>query len=323
MKRFTHIQAESLDHAVQCLQEYKDSSFVVAGGSDLMGCLKDSLWMQYPEAVINLKSIEGLNYIKVEDSVLEIGGLTTLSEIAESSVVKDFAPALAEAARKTASPLLRNIGTIAGNICQENRCWYYRYPNKLGGRIECVRKGGKRCLAVPGEHRYHSIFGAVKGCIAVNPSDTAPALIALKANIKTTKRVIPADEFFSASNGQGSTVLDRDEIVVSISIAERFSRSIFQKIALRKSIDFAILNCAIAVKESAGKVQEIRICLNGVHNNPRRCVEVEEALIGESLTENVVKEVCELVTKDAKPLIQNIYKVQMAKTIVNDCLLAL
>ncbi len=321
MKRFTHIQAESLEHAVQCLQE--QSSYVVAGGSDLMGCLKDSLWMEYPEAIINLKSIEGLSYIKEENGILEIGGLTTLTEVAESQIVKDFAPALAEAARKTASPLLRNIGTIAGNICQENRCWYYRYPNKLGGRIDCIRKGGKKCLAVPGEHRYHSIFGAVKGCIAVNPSDTAPALIALKADIKTTKRIIPADEFFSAANGKGSTILDKDEIVVAIIVSEKYSRSIFQKIALRKSIDFAIINCAIAVKESAGKVQEIRICLNGVHNNPRRCVEVEEALIGESLTHNVVKEVCELVTKDAKPLIQNVYKVQMAKTIVHDCLLAL
>ena len=325
MKRFTHINATSAEHAVSCLQEYKDSSYVIAGGSDLLGCLKDNLWMQTPEAIVNLKTIEGLSYIKEEGSTLHIGALTTLTEVAESSIVKKLAPALAEAARRTASPLLRNMGTLGGNICQENRCWYYRYPSKLGGRIDCVRKGGTKCFAVIGEHRYHSIFGAVNKCIAVNPSDTAPALIALNATIKTTKRTIAIDEFFSAAHGAGSTILDRDEIVreILVPVAAKSAVSAFKKIAFRKSIDFALVTCAIALEKDADKITAVRICLNGVYNNPMRSQEAEEFLLGKVLTEDIAKEAGEIALQNAKSLFQNIYKVQLAKTLVADTLLSL
>ena len=323
MKRFNHFDASSVEEAVSLLQEYKDSSYVIAGGSDLMGCLKDHLWMEYPEAIVNLKTIPGLNEIKVEEDGLHLGALVTLTELSESAQVKETWPGLAEAARRTASPLLRNMGTLAGNICQENRCWYYRYPDKIGGRIDCVRKGGKRCLAVPGDHRFHSIFGAINKCIAVNPSDTAPAFAALNAVIKTTKREIPIDEFFSAENGAGSTVLERDEIVTEIFVPRPAagSKSAFMKIAYRKSIDFAMVNCAAAITTTEGKISAARICLNGVHNNPRRCEASEEALIGKELTEDIAAQAGELAVAEAKPLLQNIYKVQMTKTIVSDTLM--
>lgn len=323
MRRFNHFDASSIEEAVSLLQEYKDSSYVIAGGSDLMGCLKDNLWMEYPKAIINLKTIPGLNEIKVEEDGLHIGPLVTLTELSESAAVKETWPGLAEAARRTASPLLRNMGTVAGNICQENRCWYYRYPDKIGGRIDCVRKGGKRCLAVPGDHRFHSIFGAVKKCIAVNPSDTAPAFVALGATIKTSKREIAIDEFFSAENGAGSTVLERDEIVTEIFVPRPANggTSAFMKIAYRKSIDFAIVNCAASITITDGKVSAARICLNGVHNNPRRCETSEEALIGNPLSEELAAQAGELAVAEAKPLFQNIHKVQMSKTIVADTLL--
>lgn len=322
MRRFNHFDASSIEEAVALLQEYKDSSYVIAGGSDLMGCLKDNLWMKYPEAIINLKTIPGLNEIRVEDDGLHIGALVTLTELSESTAVKETWPGLAEAARRTASPLLRNMGTVAGNICQENRCWYYRYPDKIGGRIDCVRKGGKRCLAVPGDHRFHSIFGAVNKCIAVNPSDTAPAFVALGATINTTKRRIPIDEFFSAENGAGSTVLERDEIVTEIFVPRpEAGSSAFMKIAYRKSIDFAIVNCSASLTVTDGKISAARICLNGVHNNPRRCETSEEALIGNALTEELAAQAGELAVAEAKPLFQNIHKVQMSKTIVADTLM--
>ncbi len=323
MKRFDHFDATSMEEAVTLLNESEGPSYVIAGGSDLMGCLKDNLWMETPERIVNLKTIPGLNEISVKEEGLHIGAMVTLTELAESEEVKAQWPGLAEAARRTASPLLRNMGTVAGNICQENRCWYYRYPDKIGGRIDCVRKGGKRCLAVPGDHRFHSIFGQVKKCIAVNPSDTAPAFVALDATIKTTKRDIPVDEFFSAEMGAQSTILDRDEIVTEIIVPTPKAGSVnaFDKIAYRKSIDFAIVNCALSVTIENGKVTAARICLNGVHNNPRRCETSEELLIGKELTEEVAKEAGELAVAEAKPLFQNVYKVQMAKTIVSDTLM--
>lgn len=322
MKRFKHLEATNVDEAVEALRQC-ETSHVIAGGSDLMGCLKDNLWMESPEAIINLKTIPGLTDLQKKDDGLHLGAMVTLTRIAESNTVRRHWPGLAEAARKTGSPLLRNIGTIAGNICQQNRCWYYRYPDKLGGRIDCVRKGGKRCLAVPGDHRYHSIFGAVNKCIAVNPSDTAPALVALNALVKTSKRDIPIDEFFSAKRGAVSTILDHDEIVTSIVIPrqEEGATSAFQKIATRKSIDFALVNCAAALTLDGGVIQTARICLNGVHNNPYRCLEAEDFLAGKPLTQETASGASELAVAKAKPLLLNAYKVPMAQAIVSDTLM--
>lgn len=323
MKRFNHFDATSLEEAVTLLQNSEGPAYVVAGGSDLMGCLKDNLWMEFPERVVNLKTIPGLDRLEVKDGKLHIGALVTLTELAESQVVKEQWPGLAEAARRTASPILRNMGTVVGNICQENRCWYYRYPDKIGGRIDCVRKGGQRCLAVPGDHRFHSIFGQVKKCIAVNPSDTAPAFVALNATVRTTKRDIAIQDFFTAELGAQSTVLDGDEIVVEIvvPVAEQGGQSAFQKIAYRQSIDFALVNCAVAVTLKDKVVTAARICLNGVHNNPYRNEEAEASLLGKELTEETALQAGELAVASAKPLLQNGHKVQMSKTIIADTLL--
>jgi len=323
MRQFSHHNATSVNEAVTLLRESTGPAYVIAGGSDLMGCLKDNLWMEAPERVINLKTIPGLKEISVKNNDLHLGALVTLTEIERSEIIKKQWPGLAEAARKTGSPLLRNIGTIAGNICQENRCWYYRYPDKIGGRIDCVRKGGKLCLAVTGDHRFHSIFGAVKKCIAVNPSDTAPALVALNAVVKTTKRDIPIDEFFSAEMGSQSTILDNDEIVTEIVVPapQTGAASAFRKIAYRKSIDFALVNCATALSLDNGHVVAARICLNGVYNNPLRCQASEELLTGKKLTQELAQEAGELAVAGAKSLIQNGFKVQIAKTIIADTLM--
>ncbi len=323
MKRFEHIHASTVNEAVSILEKNMGEAKVIAGGTDLLGCLRDGIWPERPKAIINLKTISGLSYIREEAGGLNIGALTTLTDIAESTVVMEKYVALAEAARCTASPLLRNLGTLAGNICQENRCWYYRYPEKLGGQIECVRKGGKKCLAVSGDSRYHSIFGAVNKCIAVNPSDTAPALVALAAKVKTSKRIIEIGEFFTAKNGMKSTVLDDDEIITEIQIPEPEpgTKMAFKKIALRKTIDFAIVNCAAAVTSEGSAVSAVRICLNGVHNNPYRAIGAEEALGGRPLDKTSAWTAGEAAVVKAKPLPMNRYKVQMAKALVTDTLL--
>ena len=324
MKRFEHINAKTVKEAVAKLNKYKGAAKIIAGGTDLLGALRDGIWPDPPAVIINLKSIAGLNYIKEGTQGLKIGALTTLTDIAESALIEKKYTALANAARRTASPLLRNLGTLAGNICQENRCWYYRYPDKLGGRIDCSRKGGKACPAVKGDNRYHSIFGAVNKCIAVNPSDMASALVALAATVKTSKRSIPIDEFFSANNGMKSTVLDANEIVTEIQVPNPVpgTRTAFKKIALRKTIDFAIVNCAVAITAKGSSISSTRVCMNGVYNNPYRATVAEELLMSRSFDETLAQEAGGAALVEAKPLPMNRYKVQIAKALVRDTLFA-
>ncbi|RLB85328.1 MAG: molybdopterin dehydrogenase, partial [Deltaproteobacteria bacterium] len=189
MKKFVHFNARTIDEAVPLLRRYGKKARIIAGGTDLLGVMKDEILPEYPEAIVNIKTIQGMDFIDEDEGVLKIGALTRLQDIAESAVVQQDFFALAESARKTGSTHIREMGTIGGNICQDIRCWYYRYPNN---RFPCLRKGGGRCYAIEGDNRYHSIFGGSVegGCYAVHPSDTAPALIALDAKIKTTKRTV-------------------------------------------------------------------------------------------------------------------------------------
>ncbi len=324
MRRVDHVNAKSLDEAIKTLERDGGSSArIIAGGTDLLGGLRDEIWLNHPRLIVNLKTIPGLNSLELTSSELRIGALSTLADVAASPLIREHFPALAEAARRTASPLLRNLGTIAGNICQENRCWYYRFPHRLGGRIECVRKGGQKCLALSGDHRYHSIFGPVNKCVAVNPSDTAPALMVLGAKVQTTKRVIDITQFFSAKNGTKSTVLADDEIVTEIRLPlpQPESKSAFKKTALRKTIDFALVNCAASLTTHQGIISAVRVCLNGVFNNPYLADRVSEVLLGHELSSETAYMAGEAALSKAKPLRQTGYKVQIARALVTDTLL--
>lgn len=161
MKKFGHISAKSYEEASQIIREGNGTIDPIAGGTDALGTYKDRILPTYPEAVVSLKHIPGSAYIKEEDGKLLVGAGTTLKEIAESNLIKEKAAALAEAAYSVASPLIRVTATIGGNVCQDVRCWYYRYPNNIGGRLNCKRKGGDTCYAIAGENRYHSIFGGM------------------------------------------------------------------------------------------------------------------------------------------------------------------
>ena len=217
---------------------------------------------------------------------------------------------------------MREMGTLAGNICQDIRCWYYRSPDN---RFPCLRKGGGRCYAIEGDNRYHSIFGGSvdQGCYAVHPSDTAPALIALDSRIKTTKRTIPAEEFFRVSVA-GTTVLEKDEIVLEIEIPTPSpgSRSAFHKFALRKSIDFPIVNCAAAITLKDQKVDQARICLNAVYVKPYRPLQAEKVIQGKVLDEKMAEEAGEAAVAGANPLTHNGYMVQIARALTKRAVLA-
>lgn len=158
MKKFEYMRPETLEGAAE---EIKNGGVAMAGGSDLLGGLKADIYPQYPEKNVSLKGIKNLEGIQVKDGTITVKAMTRLSEIAENKEIKKLAPALAEAAKSVATPLVRNLGTIGGNVCQDVRCWFYRYPDEIGGRLNCARKGGEQCYGILGDNRYHSIFGGM------------------------------------------------------------------------------------------------------------------------------------------------------------------
>jgi len=160
MKPFKHIDAKTINGAIKL--QSKGKTKLIAGGTDLLGILKDRILPEYPETVINIKTIPHLDYIKEDARGLRIGALTKLEDIASSPIIREKYKILAEAAEAVATPHIRTMGTLGGNLCQDVRCWYYRYPNQIGGRIDCYLKGGKECYALTKENQYHSIFGGLR-----------------------------------------------------------------------------------------------------------------------------------------------------------------
>ena len=322
MRKFTHANAKTVEEAVSLLRRYGNKANVIAGGTDLMGKMKDEILPTYPEAIINLKTIPGLDFISEEEGWLRIGALTRLEDIASDPLTKDRYRALSEAAERTASTHLREMGTLGGNLCQDIRCWFYRNPKN---RFPCLRKGGGRCYALEGDNRYHSIFGGSveEGCMAVHPSDTAPALVALDARILTSRRTVQAEDFFDVGVHR-TTVLYPDEIVTEIRVPAppEGAKSAFIKFALRESIDFPIVNCGAIVTSSAGIVTAARVCLNAVWVKPYRAEKAEEAMVGKPITEETAEAAGATAVAGAKPLRDNGYMVQIAKTMVKRAILA-
>lgn len=301
MKEFTLVKPISIDAAVSALGEA--NSAALAGGTDILLKMKSFYTPTIPDTLVNLKAIPDMTYIQEEGGMLKIGAMTTLTEIADSSAVKSNYTALAEAAKKVATPELRNVGTIAGNLCQGVWCWYLRAE---WNHFPCLRKNPSGiCQALVGNNQNHSIFGAVGGCVAVNPSDTAPALVALDAKIVTTKQTVDAGDFFTV-NGEKTTILDDDEVVTEIQIPAPASgtKSTFIKFAQRKAFDFALVSVAVARAGASG-----RICLGGVHNLPKRAEDAEVALPDAAAAGDAA-------ASGASALPNNGYKIQLVKTLV-------
>lgn len=322
MRGFAYKNAETLQEAVSWLSRYSGRAVLLAGGTDLLGKLKDASMPSFPEAVINVKRIAGLDFIREDEGGLRIGALTRLHDIAVHPEIKGRYQALSQAAQRAASPNIRQMGTIGGNLCQDIRCWYYRSP---GNRFPCLRKGGGRCYAIDGDNRYHSIFGgsAEGGCYAVHPSDLAPALIALNASVQTTKRTVKVEDFFTVAVSR-TTILEPDEIVSEIVVPLRQDgeKSAFIKFAVRSSIDFPIVNCAAMIKCANGQVESARICLNAVHVTPYRASNSEAIIQGVILNEKTAALTGETVVSKARPLKYNGYMVQIARSLVSRTLLA-
>jgi xanthine dehydrogenase YagS FAD-binding subunit len=323
MKSFNHVNVKTVGEAVKLLKYYGSKTKLMAGGTDLLGILKDRILPNYPEAIINIKTIHGLDYIKEDSKGLKIGALAKLSDLAKSPVVKRDYQVLAECAEAVATPQIRNMGTIGGNLCQDVRCWYYRYPHPLGGRMLCFRKGRGPCLAVAGDNRYHAILGGKK-CFAVCPSDMAIALTALDAKIKIQspqgRRTVVVKDFFKTLGN----VLEPDEIITEIQVPRPLdeARQTFFKFTLRKPVDFAIVSVASVIRVKDGLCQDLRIVLGAVAPIPVRATEVEQAIKGKVIDGLTAAEAAEAAVAGARPLSMNAYKIEITKTLVKRALLA-
>ena len=322
MRSFTHIEARTIEEAWSFLDKYKGKAVLNAGGTDLLGILKDEILPDYPETVINIKPISGLDSITEKDGRLTIGSLAKLADIAHSPLLKERCPVVAEAAHSVATPQIRNAATIGGNLCQDVRCWYYRYPRHVGGPIQCLRKGSGPCLAVRGDNRYHAIMGG-KRCFAVCPSDTAVALAALDASINVAgpggERKIAILDFI----GPLGKSLKRDEIVRDVEVPQltKPSKQRFLKFTLRKPVDFAIVSVASVVIVENGICVDARIALGAVAPGPVRAKSAEEVLINRPISEASAAEAAQTALSGAKPLGMNGYKIEIAKSLIKRALL--
>ncbi len=316
MNKITHVNATTVAEATSALSG--GNAAVIAGGQDILGELKAMISPNSPTTLVNIKTIPGLSDLTEDSGGLKIGALVTLTEVAESAAVKSGYAALAEAARRSCSPEIRNAGTIGGNICQKVRCWYYRA--EFNG-FNCLRKNPTGiCNALVGDNRFNSIFGTLEGCVAVNPGDIAPALVAYNASVVTSKRTIAIEDFF-AYNGERTTALDDDEIVTEIQVPTPAAgtKSATLKFALRKSFDFPIVNCSVVISGS-----DARICLNAVYNLPRRATEAEDIIRGQTINEANATAAGEAAVAGATALPggHNTYMIQIAKTLVKRAILA-
>jgi len=322
VKPFEHVNAASVDEALSLMKDFGGKARLIAGGTDLLGLLKDRILEDYPVALINIKTISGLDAIVENTDGLKIGALAKLADIVQSPLVKASYPALSKAAESIASPEIRNMGTIGGNLCQDVRCWYYRYPHSMGGRILCLRKGTGPCHAIKGDNRYHAIMGAKK-CFAVCPSDTAIALSALAAEIDIMgskgMRTVPVQDLYTPL---GQT-LGPEEMVTEVRIPKPWpgTRQAFFKFTERKPIDFAVASVASLITVQDGKCVKARIFLGGVAPAPLRAETAEQVIEGKSLDAAAVEDAARASVTGAKHLSGNAYKVEIVKALVRRALL--
>jgi xanthine dehydrogenase YagS FAD-binding subunit len=322
MKPFRHINARTITDAISALSK---KSKILAGGTDCLGVLKNRVLPIYPETLVNIKTIPGLRYIKENAEGLKIGALTTLADIAESPIIRERYGVLANAAESVASPQIRNMGTIGGNLCQDVRCWYYRCSPLTGRSYLCYRKGGRECFAVAGDNRYHAIIGG-KACFAVCPSDTAIALTALDATVKVKgperKRTLLVKNFYRTLGN----VLKPNEIVTEIQIpkppAKEGCKHSFFKFRLRKAIDFAVVSLAALITIEDGICTDATIVLGAVAPTPLKASRAEAAIKGKVVDAATAEAAAKAAVAEAVPLTMNAYKIEIAKTLIKRAILA-
>jgi xanthine dehydrogenase YagS FAD-binding subunit len=326
MKAFEWANPTTIDEAVKLLNDQTaididEAPRPIAGGQDLLTTMKE--YSSQPSRVVNLKSIRGLNKLSLDAKGLTIGALITLTELEEHQPTRKNIPGLVEAAHSIATPQIRNLGTVAGNLCQRPRCWYFRLEE-----VTCLKKGGDTCYSFTGENKYNAILGGGPSYI-VHPSDLAPMLVALGAQLNVTgsqgKRVIPLDKFFtlpSEGNLRRENVLKNDDIITEIFVpaSPLTARSTYLKFKERDSLDFAMSAVAVALQMNGKTVKDVRIVLGGVAPIPWRVPDAEKFVIGKELTNDVLQEAGKIALARAEPLENNGYKIPLTQTLVRRAL---
>ena len=321
MKPFEYVRVKDARQAAQALGTERDQAKILAGGTDLLGEMKD--YLVTPARLVNIKTIPNLDKIEHDDKKgLKLGALVTLSRLAEDKNVRERYTALAQAIDLSAMPQIRNAATIGGNLCQRPRCWYYRDEHTI-----CLKKGGSKCYAVEGENQYHAILGGGP-CYIVHPSDPAPALVALGARVVITDgtktREVPLEQFFilPAQNVRRENILAQNEIITHVLVPAPApgTRSVYLKEREKDSYDWALASAAVVVTPNAGSVGAARVVLGGVAPVPWRVAEAEKALVGQPLNPATLARAAEAALAGATPLEKNGYKVPLAQAVVRRAL---
>jgi xanthine dehydrogenase YagS FAD-binding subunit len=324
MKNFTYYRPTSPDQAVALLDNKWGTSELLAGGTDLLDLQKE--YVAQPDKVISLRDVAGFAGItkvgkRLEESA-EIGAGTTLAAIAEHAYLRQRFPALTTAASDIGGPQIRNMGTLGGNLCQRNRCWYFRDEH-----THCLLKGGDKCFAFDGENRYHAIFVAGHKCVIVNPSTLAPALIALGATAEILgpkgKRTLKLAEFFHAPSSatEREHVLAPNEMVVSVTIPSSGLKNASYEVRHKQSYDWPLVQAAVAFKYEDNKATDVRIVLGHVAPTPHVAEVAAKALEGKEVTEATATAAGEAAVEGRTPLNQNAYKIKLVAVAVKRALL--
>jgi xanthine dehydrogenase YagS FAD-binding subunit len=310
-------QPVQVEDALEIADRLADRGWLVGGGQDTYGWLKDRA--KDVDALIDLSAIESLRGIRETADGVEIGALTTLTEIINSDVLKNSYALLTDAAGVVASPQIRNIGTLGGNVSQDVRCWYYRRG------LSCYRAGGNLCYAdtPEGMNREHALFDASR-CVAAGASDTSSALVALDASMVIEnsggERVVSAEDFFvgPANDIENTTILRPGDILTAVRIPSTWANASFywEKVADRNVWDFSLVNIAAAFKLSGGNITDSRIVAGAVQTTPRRLTNVENAVQGQPKNQETGESVMNMATDGARTLAHNGFKVPLLQNLV-------
>jgi len=310
-------QPVQVEDALEIASRFADRGWLVGGGQDTYGWLKDRA--KEVDALIDLSGIESLRGIRETDDGIEIGALTTLTEVINSEIIQQRYSLLADAAGQVASPQIRNIGTIGGNVSQDVRCWYYRRG------LDCYRAGGNLCYAdtPQGMNREHALFEGSR-CVAAGTSDTAPALVALDASMvirnSTGERVVSAEDFFvgPANDIKNTTILRPGEILAGVRIPSTWANASFywEKVADRNVWDFSLVNIAAAFKLNGDAIEDSRIVAGAVQTTPRRLTNVENAIQGQAKNLATGESVMQIASEGARALAHNGFKIPLLQNLV-------
>jgi xanthine dehydrogenase YagS FAD-binding subunit len=319
MKTFAYATAHSTDSARELVA---DHGAYLAGGNDLLGLLKDYL-IPSPGILVNVKSLPGLNQIQRGDKNWKIGSLVTVAELERDAELGKVFPGLQDAAAEIASPQIRNVATVGGNLAQNSRCWYFRQRDTI-----CLKKGGDLCYARDGDNRYHSLFTG-NTCISPVVSSLGTTFAALDATAvvlrdgKETRMSMDAFYHLAWENPLAHNSLSPGDLILRVEIPTTRQSSAYLQVSDKHTFDWALVSCAAAANVDGGKLSQPRVALGSISPVPHQVAVANDFLDGKTLDDDTVSQAADMILKDARPLAHNAYKVPLAHALIRRTLLKL